>query len=126
MPWGDRTGPWGMGPRTGWGMGYCSGYDMPGYANPYNPGGGRWGGRGRGWGRGFGRGRGYGRMRWAYPAVPVSYGPGLAYEPYYGEPARPTAEQEKAYLEKLSKSLEEQLSEIKDRLKELASKKPKE
>ncbi|NPA39927.1 MAG: DUF5320 domain-containing protein, partial [Thermodesulfobacteria bacterium] len=25
MPWGDRTGPLGMGPRTGRGLGYCSG-----------------------------------------------------------------------------------------------------
>ncbi|MCG6921705.1 MAG: DUF5320 domain-containing protein [Acidobacteriota bacterium] len=61
MPRGDRTGPAGLGPRTGWASGYCGGYDMPGYANP-GP------GRGRGWGfgqgrGGFGRGRGFGG-RW--------------------------------------------------------------
>ena len=46
MPRGDRTGPAGMGPMTGRGMGYCTGYDAPGYASPA-PGFGR--GRGRGW-----------------------------------------------------------------------------
>jgi len=79
MPWGDRTGPWGRGAKTGGGYGYCSGFNGPGWANPANPGGGRWVnmsredlanipvyggwgfGRGFGWGRGFGRGRGWGR-----------------------------------------------------------------
>jgi len=53
-----------MGPRTGRGLGYCSGFDSPGFVK--GPG---WGfGWGRGWGRGFGRGwrwrgggRGFGR-----------------------------------------------------------------
>ncbi len=31
MPRGDRTGPSGMGPMTGRGMGYCAGFDRPGY-----------------------------------------------------------------------------------------------
>ncbi|BDC36635.1 MAG: hypothetical protein EF806_05065 [Candidatus Methanoliparum thermophilum] len=31
MPWGDRTGPMGLGPRTGRGLGLCSGYPVPGY-----------------------------------------------------------------------------------------------
>ena len=51
MPAGDRTGPNGMGPKSGRGAGYCSGYDRPGYTNPV---------RGR---IGFGLGRGGGRMR---------------------------------------------------------------
>ncbi|MHB0878209.1 MAG: DUF5320 domain-containing protein [Anaerolineae bacterium] len=33
MPRGDRTGPEGMGPRTGRAAGFCAGYDVPGYAN---------------------------------------------------------------------------------------------
>ena len=33
MPQGDKTGPNGEGPMTGRGMGYCSGYDNPGYAS---------------------------------------------------------------------------------------------
>ena len=50
MPRGDRTGPMGMGPRTGRAAGYCAGYDMPGYMNPI-PGRGFWGSGG--WGRGW-------------------------------------------------------------------------
>ncbi len=72
MPGGDRTGPWGMGPRTGRRAGFCSGYGMPGFMNRsvYPPFGGRWlgwfgrfgwFGFGRFWraGRGRGRGRGW-------------------------------------------------------------------
>jgi hypothetical protein len=118
-----------MGSRTGGGFGYCAGYAMPGFANPDNPGGGGRGFGGRGCGRGFGgRGGGSGRGRWAY-GYPPALTPNArypVYEPYYSEPIRPTAEQEKSYLEQLSRSLEEQLGEIKERLKELASKKPKE
>ncbi|KPL06443.1 hypothetical protein AMJ86_08525 [bacterium SM23_57] len=55
MPGGDRTGPWGQGPRTGRALGFCAGYDRPGYMSP---GWGRGFGGGRGWGRGFGAGRG--------------------------------------------------------------------
>ena len=60
MPGGDRTGPMGMGPRTGRAAGYCSGAGVPGYANALAAGGFGmrlgWGGRGRrfcGGGRGF-------------------------------------------------------------------------
>ncbi len=28
MPYRDGTGPLGLGPRTGWGRGYCSGYPV--------------------------------------------------------------------------------------------------
>lgn len=42
MPRGDRTGPDGMGPMTGRGLGLCSGYNTPGFTK----------GRGRGRGRG--------------------------------------------------------------------------
>jgi hypothetical protein len=47
MPFGDGTGPRGLGPVTGRGAGYCAGYAAPGYTN-YEP---RWlcGGGGRGW-----------------------------------------------------------------------------
>ena len=34
MPWGDGTGPAGMGPMTGRAAGYCAGYPVPGYMNP--------------------------------------------------------------------------------------------
>ncbi len=42
-----------MGPMTGRGAGFCTGYPAPGFANA------GWGG-GYGWGRGFGGGRGRG------------------------------------------------------------------
>ncbi len=56
MPGGDRRGPGSMGPMTGRRMGYCAGYEVPGFANQ---GGG--GSAGQGFGRGFGFGRGGGR-----------------------------------------------------------------
>ena len=31
MPWGNRTGPEGMGPMTGRARGYCAGFGLPGY-----------------------------------------------------------------------------------------------
>ena len=79
MPFGDGTGPRGMGPMTGRAAGYCAGFGQPGFANPIA--GGRWFGFGSGWGRpygygypyagwgvgwGRGRGRGFG-WRWAAP-----------------------------------------------------------
>ncbi|HEY33099.1 MAG TPA: DUF5320 domain-containing protein [Dehalococcoidia bacterium] len=63
MPFGDGTGPRGMGPMTGRGAGYCAGFGRPGFASlmPRR----RWFSFGwRGWGRG--RGRGFGR-RWYAP-----------------------------------------------------------
>jgi len=34
MPFGDGTGPRGMGPMTGRGAGFCAGFPAPGFANP--------------------------------------------------------------------------------------------
>ena len=55
MPRGDRTGPRGMGPKTGRAAGGCAGSDRPGFMNP--AGGGMGFGRGAGGGGGRGRGR---------------------------------------------------------------------
>jgi len=92
MPFGDGTGPAGLGPMTGRVAGFCAGFPVPGYMNPfmgragfygsglsavrpYGAGlygyGGRvtpWFRRGFGFGRGFGRGcgRGRGRGRFGY------------------------------------------------------------
>lgn len=91
MPFGDGTGPAGMGPMTGRAAGICAGYPVPGYMNPvmgraglygagipaigpYGAGthvygmpyagwGNPWLRRGFGFGRGFGRGHGRGRGR---------------------------------------------------------------
>jgi hypothetical protein len=81
MPWGDGTGPAGLGPMTGRGAGYCAGYPTPGYANPYGRG---WGmGMGRGWWPGFrgrgrrflGRARSRGLRRGYAPYGPYGYSP---------------------------------------------------
>ena len=67
MPWGDRTGPLGLGPMTGRGLGYCAGLNTPGFVKGPGFGWGRAWGRGFGWGRGWrwfrGRGRGWGGFR---------------------------------------------------------------
>ncbi len=102
MPGGDRTGPWGYGPRTGRAMGYCSGYDMPGYAGPYGCGGGGRFGRGRGMGRGLGRG-------WRFR---TDYAP-----PVIGAPSK---EDELSYLQDVQRSLEQGLDDVRKRLKELS------
>jgi hypothetical protein len=56
---GDKRGPMGRGEKSGRGLGYCSGYDTPGYNNA----GSGFRGRGAGFGRGFycGTGLGIGR-----------------------------------------------------------------
>lgn len=54
MPRGDGTGPLGFGPMTGRGAGYCAGYRVPGFANPYV-----------GYGP-YGRGRGLRRWNWSW------------------------------------------------------------
>ena len=59
MAHGDRTGPMGQGPMTGRAMGFCTGYDSPGYTKGFG------GGRGMGRGFGFGRGRGF-RGGWGF------------------------------------------------------------
>jgi len=69
MPFGDGTGPRGMGPMTGWGAGYCAGFVRHGFASQAF---------GRGWvgfirctGRGMGRGRGRGMARRGFSLFPA-------------------------------------------------------
>jgi hypothetical protein len=69
MPAGDRTGPMGQGPVTGRKLGYCAGFDSPGFTKGMGAGMGRGGGMGRGmgYGRGMGRAAGFGRgMGWGF------------------------------------------------------------
>ncbi|MGB6837179.1 MAG: DUF5320 domain-containing protein [Dehalococcoidia bacterium] len=68
MPRGDRTGPVGLGPMTGRAAGYCGGYGMPGFMNPY-------GGRAAVRGFPFGLGRGPGPGPYGYVAAPYAFGP---------------------------------------------------
>ncbi len=74
MPRGDRTGPEGMGQRTGRGLGYCNGYQSPGFTRGqgagYGYGFGNGAGRGAGRGAGFGMGRGF--YQSAYPPAPLA------------------------------------------------------
>ena len=120
MPRGDKTGPDGLGPRSGRGLGYCSGYDSPGYTKGV-PRGGR--GYGRGYGRGFGRGLGWGRGRRYHLDPDELYYPNR--NPVY--PTEPNVEmnreEEKHYLENMVHSLENELKNIKNRLKEIGNKK---
>lgn len=69
MPRGDGTGPAGLGPRTGRGLGPCAGQPAPGWLNAARTG---WdalrtvvgAGSRLGRGMGLGRGVGKGRNRW--------------------------------------------------------------
>ena len=114
MPRGDRTGPQGMGPRTGRAAGYCEGYDAPGCDNSgpgrgygRGTGGGR-GGGGRGRRRGGGRGQGY---AWQAPPAP-EYGAASA------PPAAPA--DERSFLEQQMAGLKAQVAYLEERLKALA------
>jgi len=107
MPRGDRTGPRGFGPGTGRGLGYCNGYDSPGYVKSF---GGRMGlGFGRGMGRGFGRGYGFG------PSVDYGYG---APQTYNYSP-----DQEKEYLKNQVSEMEKTIESLKKRMEEIGKKK---
>jgi len=119
MPLGNRTGPGGLGPRTGRGLGYCSGYSYPGYLNPAGRGWGR--GYGRGYGRGWGRGRGWSGW-WDYPPYTPDYPPNYPYSFYPPEPSTPR--EEKEMLNEDLKDLKEEMKAIEERIKELET--PKE
>jgi hypothetical protein len=121
MPRGDRTGPDGRGSMTGRGLGFCAGYDTPGYANP--PRGGYF--RGRGYGRGYGRGpgRGYGRG-WGYrdpypPPVRVVSTPYIPQAPLTKEAQIQMLKQEKQYFESEVKEINSALDDISKRIDDL-------
>ena len=119
MPGGDRTGPMGMGMRTGRGAGYCGGVDRPGYATAgggFRCGRGAW--RGRGFG-GTGAGRGYAmwvNRPWGNPdpqSMPHRF-PAETYE-------RPDPEMEKRMLARQAEDLQAQLDAIRKRLAEIGT-----
>lgn len=134
MPFGNGTGPAGMGPMTGRAAGYCAGYNMPGYMNNAVP---RRGGAGFGFGgRGrFGGGRGYRNRFWATGlpawarggAYPPPYGaPGYGAAPYppYAAPgyaADPDAAKasELEYLKDQLKAMQEDTEAVQKRISEL-------
>ncbi len=91
MPWGDRMGPVGAGPRTGRGLGFCNGYASPGYLNS-----------------GFGRGFGFGARR------------GFGFEYNYGYfPANLSKDDEKNILENEISRLTSTIDSLRKRLDEL-------
>jgi len=111
MPRGNRTGPMGMGPRTGRGLGYCSGETVPGYMHGAPM------GRGRGWGGGFGGGRGRGRG-WG-----LQYRYAIDEPPYYPEPI--TAVEEAKLLEITLDNLKNQIKTIEKRITTLSAEEQK-
>ena len=101
MPRGDRMGPNSLGPMTGRGMGFCAGYDTPGYMNPSS-------GYGRECGRGFGMRRGFG----------AGFGRGYAYR----APAQPIEYREPT-KEELLKEMEAEKADIEKAIQELKKEK---
>ena len=116
MPRGDGTGPLGLGPMTGRAAGYCAGYAVPGFANPW-VGRGFWGrGGGRGFGKGFGRRFGYAApFVSGYPiyGAPVDY-PGVPFPP-----AAASAEAEMNGLKAQAEYMKQSLDQITRRIEEL-------
>lgn len=111
MPRGDRTGPNGMGPRTGWGLGFCNGNDEPGFANTaYWAGrrGRRGGGRGRGARPGRGGGRGWEYRNFA--GGPPGWGGATPVSPSLSK------EDEISWLEAQARGLKDSLEQLQKRL----------
>jgi len=112
MPYGDRTGPAGMGPMTGRGMAYCAGHPHPGGAHP---------GSGY-WGRGFG-GRGW---RYCYHATGLpgwmrgGWGASSPCAPPFPD-AGWSKGQEVEMLKAQAEEMRNELKEIEKRISELES-----
>ncbi|NQT85794.1 DUF5320 domain-containing protein [bacterium] len=115
MPRGDRTGPQGMGPKTGRALGLCSGHPVPGYANAGRGGGA--GGQGLGLGRGQGRGRGQGQGRGPGRGFRAQAPPTSGLSALGETPLAP--EQEAEALRQHAEALEGQLHAIQTRIDEL-------
>ena len=97
MPRGDGTGPAGQGPMTGRRMGYCAGFNVPGFMN-------------FGFGRGFGRGFSWRReMPIQQQVVPIQQ----------IQPQVITEQQEREMLEQELELIKQEMNEIQKRLKEL-------
>lgn len=109
MPGFNATGPRGLGPGSGWGLGPCGAGGRRGFSR----------GRGRGMGRGMGRGAwgfgvgAWGRPRWGW----WGFGPfGSAGGPVYGSP-----QDEAQALKEAAASLQAELEAVQKRLTELES-----
>ncbi len=112
MPYGDRTGPAGMGPMTGRARGYCAGYPVAGYLNPIS---GRGGGRGwRNWYYATGL-PGWIRAQASYPA----WGGGVYQYTHYPYAPEITPQQEAEVLKNQAKMMQDEIKVINERIKEL-------
>ncbi len=111
MPGGDRSGPMGGGPMTGWGRGFCGEAEGPRFA------GGGYGGRGRGFGRGGGGGGWGWRNRFWATGTP-GWMRGAAPPPAFTG-AESTADTELQWLEQRSAALEAEQNQVTTRLGEL-------
>lgn len=124
MPFGDGTGPAGMGPMTGRAAGYCAGYPVPGYMNP--------GGRRGFWGWGRGRGGGRGWRNWFYATGLTGWQRAAMGWPAYGQAPfavptpTPDPAQELAFLQQQAQHMDQALQAIRQRIDELQQKQPKE
>ena len=98
MPFGDGTGPMGLGPMTGRRAGFCAGFGRPGFTNPIP-------------GRRFGFAR---RMPYGYPYGGYGYG--------YPQGAI-LKEEEMRTLEDQARAMESDLNAIRKRLEELRASK---
>ncbi|MFW9881669.1 MAG: DUF5320 domain-containing protein [Candidatus Thorarchaeota archaeon] len=122
IPGGDKTGPAGLGSKTGRGLGYCVGYDTPGFIRAPG-GGGAWGARiwdylsyGRliPWGRG-------GRDRCGRGGYFRRGGRGIFYNlPIYSFAAELTEEQKLSTLKQDKDYLEYELDTIQSALKDVS------
>ncbi len=109
MPAGDRTGPRGLGPMTGRGVGYCGGTGVPGNLSEVP-----------GLGRGLGRGRGRGwRRRYYATGITGRARPGLPDNQDDVRALTPSPEQEIRLLEAQTDELQRSLAWVRSRLSRL-------
>lgn len=114
MPGGDRTGPVGMGPRTGRGAGFCAGYGIPGFMNS-------------GCGRGvFGGNRGGLGRRHRFFATGIPGWRWFSDHPFSPWPAfaeQPAPREELDVLKEQSRFLEDRLNALRMRMDTLSREK---
>lgn len=110
MPRGDRTGPMGVGAKTGRAAGYCAGFEMPGYANPAP---------GRGLGMGSGRGYGGGGRGWRHWFYATGLPGWMRFGGYAAPYPKPDPEMEKQALKNQAEALQSELEFTKKRLSEI-------
>lgn len=119
MPRGDRTGPNGMGPMTGRGAGYCAGFSVPGFMNPFGMQGQGFSRGGRRGGRGYGRGFGY--FAQILPYVNPAYYPVEAPQLGYDNPEASvdSANRRLEVLRNQADQLESTLKSLKNHIEDL-------